>query len=146
MSAYATSQDWLEAEEAQSFIGDLDGDGVADTTKIDRALQSASDEMNGWLAKRYMTPVFDPASAGVLKVHAIAMGTYHLARTANALTEEITKRYEASISYLKSVSKGDADLPVTPSGSDNETGSASNSEVQMVAPERHFSRSDFSEW
>jgi phage gp36-like protein len=147
--AYAIAQDWLEAEESQSFIGDTDGDGAADVSGIDKALVSASAEMDGWLASRYPVPVIDPAAIPVLRVHAVAIATYHLARTANEVTEDIKERYKASIDYLKSVAKGVADLPVTKQGTgqdENGPAAATTSDVQMIAPERQFSRSEFSEW
>lgn len=143
--AYATAQDWLDAEESQSFIGDTDGDGSADQAAIDKALNSASAEMDGWLASRYPVPVSDPAALPVLKVHVVAVATYHLARTANMITEEIKDRYTASIDYLKSVSKGAADLPVSKQDQ-TEAQAATSADVQMIAPERMFSRSEFSEW
>lgn len=143
--AYATAQDWLDAEASQSFIGDTDGDGLADTSGIEKALAAASSEMDGWLASRYPVPVRDPASLPVLKVHAVAVATYHLARTANMITDEIKDRYQASIKYLVSVSEGKADLPVTAQATP-ETQAATSADVQMIASERQFSRSEFSEW
>lgn len=142
--AYASVDDWLASEETQAHIGDLDGDGEADTGKIAAALQNASAEMDGWLAGRYRVPVADPAAQPVLCVHALNIATYHLARTSSTVTEEIKDRYDASIAYLKAVSKGDAQLPETPVS--DEAAAPTAGDVQMIAPERVFTRDEFGGW
>lgn len=145
--AYATVDDWLLAEEAQAHIGDVDGDGAADRTRIDSALAAASAEMDGWLARRYPVPVADPAAAATLRVHALYVATFHLARTGNVVTEEIRDRYQASIAYLKSVSKGEADLPVTASPAVDPDGRGTASgDVRIAAPPRLFSRDTMKGW
>lgn len=142
--AYASVDDWLVSEETQAHIGDLDGDGEADPAKVADALQNASAEMDGWLAGRYRVPVADPAAQPVLRVHALNIATYHLARTSSTVTEEIKDRYDASIAYLKAISKGDAQLPETPVS--DEAAAPTAGDVQMIAPGRVFTRDEFGGW
>ncbi|MBD8890903.1 gp436 family protein [Roseibium litorale] len=142
--AYGSVDDWLTLEKSQAHIGDLDGDGVADASEIANALEAASNEMDGWLAGRYRVPVTDPAAQPVLKVHALNIATYHLARTSSVVTEEIKDRYDASIAYLKAISKGDAQLPQTPVSDDTMTPTVGD--VQMVASGRVFARDEFGGW
>ncbi|EFO30938.1 putative protein gp36 [Roseibium sp. TrichSKD4] len=148
--AYATADDWLKAEHSQSYIGDLDGDGETDIAAVDHALDAASEEMNGWLASRYTIPVRHEGALRVLKVHCIAIGTYHMARTANQVSEQIETRYKSSIDYLKAIGAGKADLPMpVASSSGGEAGStspASSADVQFTSSEKLFSRDSLKDW
>ncbi|SNY91391.1 Mu-like prophage protein gp36 [Cohaesibacter sp. ES.047] len=135
--SYASVDDWLLYEAAHKTIADTDYDGEADRDVIETALSRASAEMDGWLASRTDTPVTDPKSAPVLKHHCTLIATYHLANTANTVTEEIETRYKASLSWLKSVSEGKSSLPMSPNLSSS-GGNASGIGATFVLPERIF--------
>ncbi len=132
---YASVDDWLAYEASHKSIADTDFDGEPDRDVIERFLQRASDEMDGWLASRTDVPVTDPKAAGILRHHCTLIATYHLANTANTGTEEIETRYKASVSWLKSVAEGKANLPLSKSLS---SGKASGVGVTFVTPDRVF--------
>lgn len=140
--SYATVEDWLKAEASQAHIADIDGDGEPDQDKIAEALADASAEMDGWLASRVEIPVTDAKALPTLRVHAITIASYHLARTANALTEEIAKRYENAIAYFKAVARGAGDLPLTKTDSLDDGGG----DVQLIAEGRLFTRDSLRDW
>lgn len=112
---YASVDEWLAYEGSHKSLADVDYDGEPDRDVIELNLTRASAEMDGWLASRTSVPVTDPKAAGILKHHCTLIATYHLANTANTITEEIENRYKASIAWLKSVAEGKADLPLTAS-------------------------------
>ncbi len=138
--AYASAQDWLDTEADQSHLADPERSGTADLALIDRAIELASNEMDGWLAARYETPVSDLKSLPVLNAHVIAIATHQMARTSGAVTEEIRKRYEDSIAYLRAVSQGKADLPRTPPPASDAESASGSGEIIISAPERLFTR------
>lgn len=133
--SFATVQDWLDEQTALHFIADIDGDGNPDEPEIERALKTAYNEMDGWLAARY--PSIPTRAHNTLKMHQIKIATHHLASTAQSSTDDIKDAWKSSIDYLKAISSGRADLPGTDQGGDLESGSGG---VQMQAPDRIFSR------
>jgi len=133
--SYATVETWL-TDQAELHHVAAARDGGMDTDLIGRGLAAATAEMDGWLARRY--PTVPVAAAATLRMHAVRIATYHMASTAQSMTDEIDARYKASISYLRAVSKGDADLPGTQTAAGPE--GQGTGEVQIVAPERLFTR------
>lgn len=132
----ATAQDWIDDQTALLHVADVDGDGQPNHSEIERALEKAEVEMAGWLAARY--PAYPSKALPTLRMHQIKMATHHLASTAQSSTDDIKDAYKASIDYLKVVAAGRADLPGTDQGGDSiDSGSGG---VQMVAPERQFTR------
>ncbi|MDD7908557.1 DUF1320 family protein [Pseudovibrio exalbescens] len=134
--AYATVQDWLDRNGNHSFVADFNEDGEADTAAIARTLEDASAEIDGWLARRYGTPVKDPLAAPILRQHCLVIATHLMADTRYTRDDEIDARYRASVDFLKAISKGMADLPIQQASTD--TGRASNVGVTFVMPERVF--------
>ncbi len=135
--AYASVQDWLDRNPHRKFVADFDHDGEADTAAIERALNDASAEMDGWLGGRYPTPITDPLAAPVLRQHCLVIATHILADTPMTSDREIDGRYKRTMDFLKVVAKGDAHLPMQPGTSS--TGSTSNVGVSFITPERIFS-------
>lgn len=139
--AYASVEDWLSAEAEQAHLAH-DEAGEVDRVLIASALSFAADEMHGWLASRVdVLPVTDEQAVKTLRVHVIAMATYHMARTINSMTEGIKERYEQAIAYLKAVSAGRADLPMSSSGIAHADGDvASGGDIGFSAAPRRLTR------
>ncbi|MGG9999743.1 phage protein Gp36 family protein [Pseudovibrio ascidiaceicola] len=135
--AYASVKDWLDRNPHRGFVADYDHDGQADEAVVARALEDASAEMDGWLARRYNTPVTDPQAVPILRQHCLVIATHLLADTPQANDQEIDGRYKRTIDFLKAIAKGDAKLPMQVSVSS--TGKSSNVGVTFVTPERIFS-------
>ncbi|SDR07656.1 phage protein Gp36 family protein [Pseudovibrio sp. Tun.PSC04-5.I4] len=135
--AYASVQDWLDRNSHRKHVADFNRDGEADTAAVERALEDATAEIDGWLAKRYTTPVADPLAAPILRQHCLVIETHLLADAPTVRDEEISSRHKASMDFLKSVAKGQAGLPMTVSVSS--AGKSSNVGVTFVTPERMFS-------
>ncbi len=78
---YAAQSDivTLYSEDAL-FVADRDGDGVADAAAIERALSSASSEMNTYLAVRYRVPI--EAASDTLVQLCVDIALYRLAPVA----------------------------------------------------------------
>lgn len=131
--SYATAQDWINDNTALLHIADIDGDGAPDVDEVQKALDTAADEMEGWLSARY--PTVPSKAHRTLRMHQLQITTHHLAKTAQSTTDDIKDAYKASINYLKTVSSGRADLPGTDAGGDLDGGSGG---VQMEAPDRIF--------
>lgn len=107
-------QDLLETVAAR---GD---DDAIDATAVSLALESASSEIDSYLSMRYTTPIAAPTR--MVKQVCVDIAVYRLAYTAAALTEEMRKRYEDAIAWLRSVAKGEATVigaePPASDGSD----------------------------
>ncbi|HHO59909.1 MAG TPA: DUF1320 domain-containing protein, partial [Thiotrichales bacterium] len=71
--------------------------GVIDDTVLNRALEDADGEINGYLGSRFTTPV-SPVPTTLLRI-ACDMARYYLYDD-NA-TDQVTKRYNDSIKFLK---------------------------------------------
>lgn len=118
-TAYATRDDITSrhGEDMLLRIADRDGDDVVDDDAVNLALESASSEIDSYVATRYPVPLSSP-SAMVTQV-CVDIAVYRLASSESALTEEMRKRYDDAIKWLQAVAKGDAAI-VTPSTGDDE--------------------------
>lgn len=79
----------------------------------------------------------DALAAPILRQHCLVIATHLMADTPQTRDEEMSSRHKASMDFLKSVAKGQADLPMTVSVSS--AGKSSNVGVTFVTPERMFS-------
>ena len=107
--SYATKDDivTLYSEDAL-HVADRDGDGVVDIAAVDRALASASDEIDSYLGVRYAVPLtFTP---GIVQQYCVDIGLYRLALSADVLSEEHRRRYDDAITHLRRIGDGKAML------------------------------------
>ncbi len=139
---YASVEDlktrWGEDE--YLLLSDPDNDGVTSETIINQALTDATDEINGYVAKKYDLPLSE--NPNVLKRICVDIAVYRLSAEAQ-YTEEKRKRYEDAISYLNKLSRGDVVLTFTNQLSNNgelseETTAASD--VELDSSPRLFKR------
>lgn len=136
---YATSDDIVSLHGADFLlVVAARGDDVSladplTSAAVTAALDQASSEIDGYLSTRYPTPV-SPAPR-IIQNHAINMAVYHLASTADRMTDIIRDRYKDALTWLKDISAGRANLP---GGSDG-----AGSSVMTAAPEQaEFSGSE----
>lgn len=126
---YATEQDVLER-----------WDGVpvdAGDPAFTRALDDASALIDTYLSRRWEVPLEVPPR--LLVTVCVDIASYLLCRTDNALSEDIRQRYDDALALLKSVARGELDLPgleSTPSGD----GASGPGAVVLSGPERLFGR------
>jgi phage gp36-like protein len=113
MPAYATQSDIVTLYGANAlYVADHNRDGVADSAAVTRALTSASDEIDTYLAARYTLPLTEVP--GFLRTLTVDIALYRLALSADVLSEEHRKRYEDALGHLKRIARGEAALVFTP--------------------------------
>lgn len=135
---YATQGDIAELYGPNAlYVADRDGDGVADTDAVTRALESARDEIDSYLAVRYRLPL--ASVPGILRQFACDIALYRLALARDVLSEEHRRRYEDTIAALKRIAKGEAAL-VLPADPDAEDDGQGPRPIVAGGPERLFSR------
>ncbi|MFL1781463.1 DUF1320 domain-containing protein [Candidatus Hepatincolaceae symbiont of Richtersius coronifer] len=110
----------------------------ANISPLNRALENASSEIDGYLNKRYKTPLLHVPN--LVKEWVCIIAFYKLSTDYGAgLTEERRKRYEDIFRYLKDIAKGDAEIPelnnqedtnLKPQGKDNT--------IQISCPNRRL--------
>ena len=119
--SYATPAQVTERHGADAvlLLTDRDGDGVADTGAIERALADASAEIDTYLAAKYQLPLSETPS--VLTRLAADIAVYRLAVSADRRIEEHRVRYDDAVKLLVRIAKGEASLglasPAAPSRS-----------------------------
>jgi phage gp36-like protein len=116
----------------------LDGDSAA---RIDQALVEATSQIDAFVGGRYELPL--PLVPEVLKAFAVDLALYRLALRTGRPRDELRKRYEDAVSFLKSVAKGEAKLPGIDTGNaapDALADAGSSSDVATVSRPRLFTR------
>lgn len=138
--AYATSTDIIDLYgENALFVADHDRDGDPDLIAVDRALASASAEIDTYIAVRYALPLAEiPA---FLATVCVDIAVYRLALSHDVLSEEHRRRYDDAIAFLKRVADGKAALIFASSapGTDGEPAPGPRP-IVAEGPERLFSR------
>ena len=121
---YATLQNLTDrfGEDEILRLSDRDRSGDIDATVVAGKLADADAEIDGYLAGRYTLPL--PVVPEALRRIACDIARYHLYD--DRATEQVAKRYDDAIRFLKMVSKGDVQLGVDTGG---------NSPVVSAAPE-----------
>lgn len=136
--AYATAADIDAAYPAllDRLAGtpDEEGELVRDTVRIERALSDATATIDSYVGVRHPLPL--SAVPVVLATHCVDIAVWRLAATADLLTDEIAKRAELALAWLKDLARGNAALDL-PRG----TPEAAAPDLPVVeAPERLFQR------
>lgn len=140
--AYATQDDIITLYSLDAlFVADRDGDGTPDAAAVDRALVSASEEIDSYLGVRHALPL--PDVPGLLVQLAVDIALYRLASSRDLLSDEHRRRYEDAIKHLNKLATGGASLNL-PGPVDADTGAAtlpsSPRPVVSAGPERLFTR------
>lgn len=138
--AYAGKDDLVALHGLDTIdrLADRDGNGSADDATIARALDDASALIDGYIAIRVALPL-TPVPA-VVKNLAIDIAIYRLAIDAGLLAEDMRKRYEDAVSFLKDVARGIATVPQPKPADAPTTPAASPQSVLVDGPPRLFGR------
>ncbi len=132
---YASKQHMIDqyGEEALIELTDraLPATGEIVDSVLDGALEAASALCDGYLAKRYRTPVSNPPL--ILRRHAMAIAYFDLHR--GHYPDEIRAAYDDAMAFLKQVSRGDIILDVA-----GVAPTSSPAEAHVDAPDRMFNR------
>jgi phage gp36-like protein len=107
---YSTKQDLIDRFGEDELIGltDRSNAGVIDGTILDQAIADSGAEMNGYIGSRYSLPLVTVPTT--LKPLSCDIARYKLYD--EQASEQVTKRYDAAIKFLFSVSKGEISLGV----------------------------------
>jgi len=131
---YAVRQDIIDryGAPALTVAADRDGDGVEDVGVVDKAVADATTLIDSYLVERYALPL--PQIPAVLTLTAVDIAFYRLCQSAAALTDEISKRNDLALRWLRDVADGRAGLglPAAPPS----TGGG----PQVVSNPRQFTR------
>jgi phage gp36-like protein len=139
MPAYATQADIVTLYGANAlYVADHNRDGVADSAAVTRALLSASDEIDTYLAARYTLPLTEVP--GFLRTLTVDIGLYRLALSADVLSEEHRKRYEDALGHLKRIARGEAALVFTATPATGDIDVSAAQPIVSGGPEKLFTR------
>ena len=115
-------------------LADRDDDDVEDANVVDDALSAASSEIDSYLATRYEVPVTSISE----NLNKVCCDITRYLMHDDAATEEVEKRYNRAIAWLRDLSAGKAVL----TGSDGKpiiNGAPSGSGVKFKTNDRVFS-------
>lgn len=131
---YATQQDLVDRFGSDELIQltDRANTGTIDSTVVSRALTDADAEINGYLATQYTLPL--SSVPAVLVRLACDIARYQL--SADRVTDSVRDRYKDAVAFLKSLSKGEAQLGVAT----GEAAKPTESGVAFTGPNRVFNR------
>lgn len=139
---YATAADITDLYGPDALVvADRNGMGVADAVAVDRAIASASAEIDAYIGTRYTLPL--PSTPVHLVTVCIDIAIYRLALSADVLTDEHRRRYDDARAFLKMVSTGAATLQIIAATDGSETDTTVVSGPRPIVadgPERLFSR------
>ncbi|HAF00387.1 MAG TPA: DUF1320 domain-containing protein [Methylophilaceae bacterium] len=138
---YATQQDMVDrfGEREVIELTDRDNTGVIDVPLLVKFLQSADDEINGYLAARYTLPM--TSAPLILTRLACDIARYQLCDI--RATDLIKQRYDDAVKYLINVSKGVVSLGVD---AGNQVEPVTGGTIKIVSNDRVFSNSTLSDY
>lgn len=108
-----------------------DGTGQIDADEIDRAIEDAQGEIDGRVAAGGYSVPLDPIP-NIIKAYACDIARYRLYD--EHATEQVTKRYEDAIKFLRAVAKGEVKLGITADDGGETAGSAEFQPGNRVMP------------
>jgi len=135
--AYATPQDMIDRFAEQQLVEVTDPEIVEiKVAALDRALEDASDEIDGYLEGRYRLPLQSPPRS--LRILACNIAMYRLLTLRQIdVMEDQRQRYDDAVKYLRAVANGDINLGLTLAG---QTVDPAGGPTLVAGPERTFSR------
>ena len=114
-------------------LTDRTGANAIDTAVVDRAIADAAAEIDGYLQGRYELPL--ATVPAIITAYACDIARYRLFD--DRATEQVTKRYDDAIRFLKLVAKGEVQLGTAPGGDAPDTtgGPAASAEERVFTRE-----------
>ena len=142
--SYATTAD-LEAIWSRDRIDMLAMDRLSqlrDVNRVSAALDSASAQMDGYLARRYRLPITaTPGGKLTLKKLCADIAVYDLATSGEQMIDIIQARYRQAVDLLRDVAAARAEIDLVPqSGADPGPAIITSNEPVLVGRDRLFSR------
>jgi len=133
---YATKQQMIDrfGQDELIQLTDRSGAGVIDDVVLDQALADADAEIDGYLAGRYQLPL--GSVPPILVVYACDIARYRLYD--DAATEQVSRRYQDAVRFLRLAADGKVQLGPASDGSEPQPADGAS----MVSDGRRFSRSD----
>lgn len=139
---YATQQDLIDRFGAEELTQLTDRAtppaGAIDATVVARALADADEEINGYLAARYQLPLATTPQVLVRLAADLARYALHDDRA----TEQVTRRRNDAVAFLRSISKGEVNLGLDPA----QQPTPSIRGAESDAPDRLFTRETLSDF
>jgi len=134
--SYITRTDLLDALSEQQLVQLTDDDklGIADETKISKAITDADAEINGYIATRYAVPI-TPAT-DLVKKFSKTIAVKNLWARRQRVPETVRQDYDDVVAQLRDIAKGVITLGVDPAPAE----SAKSSAGEVSGPERVFDR------
>lgn len=114
-------------------LTDDNNTGLVDDAIVDGAIINAEGEVDGYLAKRYATPV-NPIP-DIVKAFTVDVAIHRIYGRRQGAPEDIEKRYSNAIRFFRDVSKGVVTLGVKVPEPEN-----SGSQVDIQSDDRIFDR------
>ncbi|MEQ8585244.1 MAG: DUF1320 family protein [Thalassobaculaceae bacterium] len=134
--AYAAAQDMIDrfGERTLAEVTTDSGD-TPDTAKLDLALSDASNLIDGFLQARYSLPL--TAVPAQLQLHACNIAFYQLlAARPTGDIEDVRKRYDDAIAYLRDVSLGRISLGLA----EDQAPATEHGGLKLAGPTKRFGR------
>lgn len=134
--AYASAKDLRDRYPERDLIQLTDEDGeTLDCSRLTRALDDASAEIDGYLQGRYSLPLHQAPEHLALLACDIAMYRLQVLRPLGDI-EDARARYEDALRYLRQVARGEVQLGLSEDGHAARQGAG----PEMISPRRTFSR------
>ena len=113
---------------------------AGDTARVDQALTETAGQIDAYVGVRYTLPL--AIVPEMLKASAVDMTLYRLALRNGRPRDELRKRFEDAVAFLKALSEGKARLAGidTPGAAIAGAGSGSSGGVAVVSGGRRFDR------
>lgn len=133
---YCTLQDLIERYSSDELIQLTDDTNVGeiDESVVAQAIADADGEIDGYLSGKFAAPI-TPIPKPLVRI-ACDIARYYLYD--DGATDQVTKRYNDAIAFLKGVAKGDITIGVTAAGEKP----ASQNTVRLESGGNVFNRKD----
>jgi len=139
---YATLQDLETRLGPAQYVQltDDEGTGAANTDRAQEALDAAEAEVDGWLARRFQTPVEvagEPQAAALLQAMTLDLAEYRLHARRPPVPAAVQEKANAARRLLQDIATGRAHLPVSKPPVENP---AYGQDSKVIGPQRIFRR------
>lgn len=110
---YATQDDIVSfhGDRVLKVVADRNKDGTPEAATVTLALESATAEIDSYLRERYTVPLSTPGP--MIKTICVDIAVYRMALSESSCTENMIKRYESALAWLKDIAAGKASLEAT---------------------------------